>query len=74
MKDLLEDGDELLTDLGRGADQDREEPLSKPRFLFLSYWFVLWEVLAGGPATCDAVLEVDNRCSRALVSYLQTAG
>ena len=67
MKDLLEDRDELLTDLGRGANQDREEPLSKPRFLFPSYCLVLWEVLAGGLASCDVVLEVGGRYSRALV-------
>ena len=67
MEDLLEHGNQLLPDLGRGGRKDGQKPFPKPLLLILRYWLMLRSVLTRRPASGNAVFEVDNRCSLALV-------
>ena len=67
VKDLLEDGDELLSNLWWGGSQYGQEAFSKPLLLIIGNSFVLWGFLARRPASGDSVLQVNNRCSLALV-------
>jgi hypothetical protein len=46
VKNLLEDGDKLLADLGWGGGKDRKQTVSKSLLLIFGYGFVLREVLA----------------------------
>lgn len=68
MKNLLEDRDELLSNLRWGGCEDWQKSLSKPCFLILGYSFIVRSLLARFPSSCYAVLQVNNRCSSALVS------
>ena len=70
MEDLLEHRDQLLPDLGRGGRQDGQQPFPEPLLLILRNRLVLRGVLARRPASGDAVLKVDNRCSLALVAVM----
>jgi len=67
VENLLKDGDKLLSNLRWGGCEYREETFSKSKLLVLWYRLILRKVFIGTPSSCDAVLQVNNRCSRALV-------
>ena len=63
VQNLLQYWDELLPNLRWGGSEDREEPFSKSALLIFRYGFVLC-ILARGPSSGNAVLEVHNGCGR----------
>jgi hypothetical protein len=58
LKDLLEYGDQLHTNIRRGGCEDWDEALPQGRTFFLGDQLVWSSLFAGSPSSSDAVFQV----------------
>ena len=74
MQYLLEDRDKLVSNLGGRGGQDRQQAFSKSSLLIFRYDFIMRTELVRFPSSCNTILQVDNRCTHALVAASSGVG
>lgn len=64
LKNLLEEGDQLIADIGRGRGQCRDKSLPETGLFGFMNWRTLRAIFDRGPSACNTVLQVNTSYKR----------